>query len=263
VSDEGCERTGHIIVAGCGRVGSQVVLELRRLGASVLVLDVEEERFRAVAEEIGPHLTPIVGDVFDGDELLAAANLKTACGLVTALASTRDNLFLALTAKQRRPDLRVVSRVASDADWPKFRAVGVDAVVSSTMMGGTRLAHMMLNPELAVFADALVASGDRTVVLMTLDIDPASSVAGQRLGAADLQRRTGCVVLGVRRRGKGHYVYHPPPSLRLRAGGSVVALGEPRELLRMEAILGRPPRVSRPATDGEAGAPAAGRGPAV
>jgi hypothetical protein len=46
------------------------------------------------------------------------------------------------------------------------------------------------------------------------------------------------VVVGLRRKKSGHFVYHPDPAMRLSVGGAVVALGETHALEALSAFLG-------------------------
>ncbi len=230
----------HIIVAGAGTVGQQVVrelIELRRAPFSVIELD--PDRIRHLQAEIDAEFDVIVGHALD-DLVLQQAHIETAQGLVTTLGLDRDGLFLCLTARQLNPDLRIVARLEDEANAEKFLNVGADEVAGTAMLGGRRLAHAMLRPELASFSDALATAEARACLLMEIQISQTCVVSGLRMITAGLQQRTGCVVVGHRPRPRGPYNYRPDPNLRLQPGGGIIALGDDLELLALSQLLSAP-----------------------
>lgn len=236
----------HVVVVGGGVLGTQVVKELLRLGAEVVVVEIEPARADALSHAFDPAVDVIIGDATE-DEVLERAHIGLAAGMITTLSKPRDNLFLSVTGRHLNPELRVVSSVSTEADRSKFLTVGAEAVVSPSDMGGMRLAQAMLRPHLVEFADAVIASRDRVTLLMCYRVDPASAVSGKRLGEAELEQRTGCVVLGVRPARRGPYKYHPPPHTRLKAGGEVIALGAPGEVQALGELLSPSEVTARPA----------------
>ena len=227
---------GHYIVIGCGRVGVRVARELVRLGADVVVVNKDPDRFRDLGEDIEAACTKVTGDAIEA-EVLAAADPGHAAGLASTLHLDRDNLFLCLNARHRYPMLRIVSRVGDIALEARFRAAGVDMVASPALMGGVRLARELLYPSVASWGDVLLASGERMVLLLPMTVVPTSEVVGQTLDQAELTRLTGCMIMGFKRRRARHYEFHPAGSTRLRGGCTLIALGEPRELIALRRIV--------------------------
>lgn len=86
--------TNHIIVCGFGRVGEQVVRELVKNGTAVVVI----ERNASWLEEMNDPIPYVEGDATE-DDVLIAAGIERAAGLVAALPSDADNVFISLTAK--------------------------------------------------------------------------------------------------------------------------------------------------------------------
>ena len=61
-----------------------------------------------------------------------------------------DNLYIALTARSMRPSLFIVARSNNSTAEPKLRQAGVDRVVNTHEIGGSRMAALVLQPDGAV-----------------------------------------------------------------------------------------------------------------
>src|SRR6187402_2675208 len=85
--------TDHYIVCGAGRVGRSVIRELRRSGAPVLLIDRSADRAQWGIMEGVPTL---VADATK-DETLQRARITHARGLVAAIASDAENVYVALS----------------------------------------------------------------------------------------------------------------------------------------------------------------------
>ncbi len=62
------------------------------------------------------------------DEVLREVGIERAKGLIAALASDADNLFLILTARTLNPSLRISARVAEESAEPEMRRAGATFV---------------------------------------------------------------------------------------------------------------------------------------
>ena len=233
------EPADRIVIVGGGTVGGHVVSELQALGLrDLVVIDVDQDRLDALVGA-GTGVRTVCGEARD-DHTLRQAGVQHAVGLITSLPSDRDNLFISLSARQLNPKISIVSRIEDTTNRAKFMTVGTNEVVSIDTRGGQRLAHAILHRELAAFADALLASEARPVLMAQLTVAAESPVAGLRLVAAALELRTRCVILGFQARRGRTYLYRPEGNVRLRANGSVLALGEDAELEALAALLQDP-----------------------
>lgn len=133
---------GHEIVCGCGRMGHAVVAELRREGRSLVVVDRDPETIR--------HLRELGILVLEGDgtseEVLRAAGVERARGLVACLDDDAHNVYTVLTARALAPRLFIVARAADEGAEDRLRRAGADRVVNPYHLGGARLAQLLVGP---------------------------------------------------------------------------------------------------------------------
>lgn len=132
----------HIIVCGFGRVGRNACEQLQNEGASFLVIDRSEER---VARAAAAGMLASVGDA-TRDESLRAAGIGRAKGLLTALPSDAENLFVILSAKALNPQVIVVSRASEEEAQEKLLKAGAAVVLTPYVMAGQQLAQALLDP---------------------------------------------------------------------------------------------------------------------
>src|ERR1700730_18635209 len=139
----------HFIVCGFGRVGRNASYEFQRANAPFLVLDRDEQR---VAKAADAGMLAVVADATRDDSLREAGVLK-ARGLIAALPSDAENLFIILSAKTLNPGLTVVTRASEEQNEEKLRRAGADTVFAPYTMAGRRLAYPLLRPHVVEFLD--------------------------------------------------------------------------------------------------------------
>ena len=101
----------HVIVCGFGRNGSKAYYELHASGAQVVIVERDETLLKTVNEASDANILAVFGDATDDDTLLAAG-VARARALITALPKDADNVFVALTARELNPDIKIIARAS-------------------------------------------------------------------------------------------------------------------------------------------------------
>lgn len=220
----------HYLVCGFGRVGSTVARELVADGAQVVVLEAEASAATR-AQEAG--FGVVVGDATD-DATLQTAGIERARGLVAALDSDANNLYVVLSARELNPNLFVVTRATSAAAEAKLRRAGADRVVSPYEMAGHRLAALVRRPRVVDFVDAAMRGGaTASFALEELSVAADSVLAG--LSLTELQARGADVLAVVDIRGIIDTA--PNPDRRLVPDESVIVAGPAAALAALRASV--------------------------
>lgn len=215
----------HHIVAGMGRVGGVVARALEAEGARFVVIDSCEDCVSRAAERGWLVLS---GDATE-EETLLAAGVTRARSLVTALDTDADNLFVTVTAHAQNPDLFIVARSSVESSEPKLRKAGASRVLTPTVIGGRRMAAMVLHPVVSDYLD-LVTHGDGIEFRLEEVAVPAGSpYDGRTISDMRIREATGAVILAVHR-GQGRMDPDPTPDTTLSAGDRLVALGTRAQL---------------------------------
>src|SRR5262245_9816873 len=136
----------HVIVCGAGSTGRNVIEEMLKTGVPVIAIDVREDELKEIAAKFPKaEFGYIAGDATD-DDVMSQINFTDAKGLVAALSSDKDNLYLTVSARQYNPTIRIVARCAELSHVDKIKRSGADAVVSPNFIGGMRLVSEMMRP---------------------------------------------------------------------------------------------------------------------
>src|SRR5262249_52690833 len=144
----------HVIVCGAGSTGRQAIEELIDYDVPLVAIDLDQQHLEDLAEHFPDRITYLVGDATD-DDVLEQAGLTRARGLITALASDKDNLYVVVSARQANPKARIVARGSDLHVLEKLRKAGADAVVSPNYIGGMRMVSELLRPQVVKFLDEM------------------------------------------------------------------------------------------------------------
>ena len=234
---------GHYIVCGAGRVGRSVVLELLQGGAQVVLIDNDPERVKW-AEPLG--IVTMTADA-SKDETLRQARIDTAAGLVSAISSDAENVYVTLSAKVLNPSLYVAVRASDEQAEEKMQRAGATTVLTPYTYIGHRLAQSLLRPHVVSFLDVASTFGktDLDLEIEQLPVERGSFLSSRTLEEARLGRTYGVIVLAVRRQ-SGAMQFNPPADLRLEGGDVLIAMGEHQKLKQLERELNRVTAGTRP-----------------
>jgi voltage-gated potassium channel len=225
---------GHYIVCGAGRVGRSVVLELLQGGAQVVLIDNDPERLKW-GEAHG--IVTLTADA-SKDETLRAARIDTAAGLVSAIASDAENVYVTLSAKELNPSLHVAVRASDEQAEKKLQRAGATTVLTPYTYIGHRLAQSLLRPHVLNFLDIASAFGktELDLVIEQLRVSPGSILSSKTMEEVQLGRTYGVIVLAVRRQ-SGVMQFNPQADVRLEDGDVLIAMGERKRLKQLENAL--------------------------
>jgi voltage-gated potassium channel len=220
----------HYIVCGFGRVGRQVASDLRAAGALYVVID-EDPSNREAA--YAPGVRFIAARPSD-DEALRDAGIARARAVVACVDSDAENIFIALTARELRPDIAIVARASQEENEKKLRRAGADRIISPYKSSGTEMARLALHPNVTGTMD--VAAEYR---LEEITVQDGSAGAARSVGDV----RGGSYIVGVRQ-ADGSFRPQPAADTLLTAGDVVMAIGTPRTLERLEELFTAGSRVA-------------------
>ncbi len=223
----------HYIICGYGRVGRSVAEELASQSKEFVVIEKDPVVFDRCVRD---GFLAIDGSATD-PLVLVSAGIERAVGLVSALKSDADNLYVILTARQMRPDILLIARADQPGSEEKLDFVGADRVISPHKIAGRRMANLMLRPRACEFLDVVNAGNIPEYQLNEVSITEGSSLKGQTIKDVGLRQHTGVTVLSVREKGETAFNVNPDPETTIETGDVLIIIGTPDQMARMEALL--------------------------
>lgn len=209
----------HYILCGFGRVGREVGRAFVAEGAEFIVIDASDHRI-AEAQELS--YAYIQGNATE-DDILRAAGIEHARGLVAATGNDSDNVYITLSARGLNEKLRVVARTADIANADKLRRAGADRVISPLEIGGRRIALSAVRPLAIHIADSIfTGTHDENLKFAEISITDASALSGSTIDA--IVHDPNVEALGLRR-ADGEMVAAPHKDTVLRPGDSLFVIG--------------------------------------
>ncbi len=216
---------GHTIVAGYGRVGALVCDELAAADQSFVVVDLAP----AHAEEVeAKGYFCVTGDATE-EKVLMEAGIARARVLISAMPADAENVFITLTARQICPELLIIARAEQPATAKKLKHAGANHVVLPAAIGAHRIVSLVTNPAAVQFAELVTKRTSLAIEMDEIPILASHALAGHSLRDADIKRRTGVIVVAIKR-SDGRLDFPPSGDEILAPGDSVVFLGRRENL---------------------------------
>lgn len=222
----------HYIVCGYGRIGRVLCNKLRKKPIDLVVIDSSEDLIN-VMEEDGVLYIP--GNASD-ETILKQSGIEKAKGLVAALATDTDNVFLILTAKQLNPDLFIVARATHESAKSKLFAAGADLVESPYDLGAARMAQRIINPTVTDFLDLAFTHKRKDIQMEEIPVKPESKLADVALMDSGIRQEFNLIIIAIKQ-ANGGMLFNPSFESRITPGETVIAVGEVDSLERLAKVL--------------------------
>jgi len=224
--------TGHYIICGYGRIGAMIAREFSARPKPFVVV----ENDPAICERLSNEGHLFVRGNATDDETLLEAGIDRAQGLITAVTSDTENVYITLTARGLKPDLFILARASDDSSEVKLRRAGASKVVSPYTIGATRMAQAILRPSVVDFIE--IATGSHNVELQLEEISIASSseLVGKTLMNSGIRKQIGVIIVGIKR--GSEMLFNPAPDSVLHKGDILITLGEPADVSKLEQLAG-------------------------
>ncbi|MFH2219655.1 MAG: potassium channel protein [Pseudomonadota bacterium] len=226
------ELKGHYIICGYGRIGSIISLELAAEKIPFVVIEQNPAKIEKL-EKV--HFLYLNMDA-TAEEALIKAGIQRARGIVTAVESDADNVFIALTAKGLRPDVFVLARSSDVKNEGKLLKAGATRVVSPYLIGGKRMAQILKKPTVVDFIDTAMMNGELGLGMEEAVIGSASSLIGKTLVESHIRRDFGVIIVAIKKP-SNEMIFNPLSTEKLEAGDTIVVIGKKEDLERMNSVL--------------------------
>jgi len=222
----------HYIICGFGRVGRGAASELQHAGVPFVVVDIDPSR----AERAMMAGMLAVSADSTRDETLREVGIERARGLVAALATDADNLFVLLSAKGLNPRIYVAARAAEEGAEAKMRRAGADAVFAPYAITGHRLAQSLLRPHVVQFLDFTTKDIGEEITIEQVRVDASSEMVSRSIKDMQLRKEVGVIVMAIRK-ADGRMMFNPPAETPVEGGDFLIVMGGPSNLRALEALL--------------------------
>lgn len=223
----------HFIVCGFGRIGRLVCTELKADNIDFVVIEKSPSAIEQAEKE------GILNLYMDAtsEETLIKAGIQSAKGIVTAVRSDANNVFITLTAKGLRPDIFVLARSSDPKNEEKLRRAGASRVVCPYLIGGRRMAEILKRPTVVDFIDIAMMGSKLGLMIEEAKVGPDSHLIGKTLVESNLRKDFGVIIVAIKRKKTDDMIFNPLPNQVLNKNDVIVVLGKKEDLKKMNEVL--------------------------
>lgn len=224
----------HYVVCGFSRVGEQIANELEQENRTFVVIERNPEKVTKNAWR-KKNIQIIQGDATN-EMVLRQAHIENAAGLLAALPSDADNVFITLTAKELNPSLKIVSRASEEINRSKMITAGANHVIVPNKIAGKRMSQTLTKPFLTTFVSMITGSGKfSNYELEEIRCVEYPKLLGRTLEELSIRRNTGALVLA---HVDDHDVFNlnPPHSVTLDENDEIIVMGTREQLLEFKTF---------------------------
>lgn len=222
---------GHYIICGFGRIGHLICREFQSRPMPFVVIENDPRHIERIERE-GHNF--VQGDATN-DETLQAAGIEHAKGLITAVTSDTDNVYITLSARGLNPQLFILARASEVGSEKKLMRAGASKVISPYTIGANRMAQAILRPSVVDFLELATTSEHLELQIEEIAISEKSSLAGKTLIESGIRQSMGIIIVGIKQL-DGHMIFNPPPSQIISAGFVLITLGQRPAINQLEKI---------------------------
>ena len=166
----------------------------------------------------------IEGDATD-DDILIKAGIKNAKGIFAVTNDDNINLVISITAKHLNPKIKVVTQCIDIKNTEKMKTAGADSVVSTSYIGGMRMASEMIRPTVVTFLDKMLRDTDKNLRVEEISIPP--SLIGKKILDIDLSQFPNTLILAIKV--KENWNYNPPRNYVIQPDSQFIVMTTPLE----------------------------------
>ena len=223
----------HYIICGYGRIGHLICREFQSRPTPFVIVEQNPNHIERLERE---GCLYVEGDATD-DETLQAAGIEHAKGLITAVTSDTDNVYITLTARGLNPKLFILARAGEEGAEKKLMRAGASKVISPYTIGANRMAQAILRPSVVDFIELATASEHLALQIEEIRIAADSVLAGKNLINSGIRQSMGIIIVGIKE-SDGKMTFNPPPEKNIEPNSVLIILGERPAISKLEKIAG-------------------------
>ncbi|WP_319525548.1 potassium channel protein [uncultured Desulfosarcina sp.] len=223
---------GHYIICGYGRIGRVLSRYLTERYLDVVIIEKNTNRQEKMDED---GVLYLIGEATD-ESLLIKAGIERAKGLVTAVATDSENVFLTLIAKQLNPDLFIVARAIQNTAKRTLQAAGAGKVISPYDLGARRMAHAILRPTVIKFLELAFTDDSTDIQVEEILVHSTSRLLNVELKNSGIRQQLDLIILTIKK-ADGSMIFNPKADTRIETDDTLVVVGRARSVSQLAKML--------------------------
>lgn len=223
----------HYIICSTDQIGEIIIDDFIEEKKDFVVITDDEDQYKSWLDKG----VLVVHRNATDSEVLEKANIKSAKGLLSCMQKDVDNIVIVLTSRNLNKDLYIISLAAENESSIKLKQVGADKSISVNEIGGKRMSTLMLRPTIISFLDVVTRFGDVEVDLEEATITEESELREKTLSQAELPKKTGLIILAVKKVDEEEIKFNPGPDFVMNVGDKLIVMGHQDQIKKLKDML--------------------------
>ncbi len=215
----------HFIICGYGRIGRDVTMNLVKTDIPVVVVD----KAPLAKADLEKHQVPVVVGDASHEEILEKAGINRAKGLVSAVTSEAENVFITMTARDLEPGLFIISRFEEPATQKKLIRAGANKVINPYQIGSDKISHIILKPTISKILDFAQQRGQFELNIDELEISENTPLVGKTIRNCRIREKHNIIIIAIES-AAGDIITNPGPDYIFQENDRLVLIANSTEL---------------------------------
>lgn len=222
----------HYIICGSGELAEVIIKKFIDENLNFVVIT---DKIKDL-DDYSHHDILVIEGHSTEESILEHAGINKAKGLISTLDSEVDNIVTVLTARNLNKDIYIIANSISKSGSEKLLKVGANKTLSAVEISGKRMASLMIKPNIISFLDVVTRIGDVELDLEEVIVKKASYLENKTLLEAQIPKKTGLIVLAIKKIEGGQLQFNPPVDYIFKIGDVLIVLGREDQIDKLKHL---------------------------
>lgn len=222
----------HYIICGSGETAEVIIDKFIDQKLDFVVITDNREDL----DDYSHHDILVVEGHSTEESVLQHAGVEKAKGLIATLDVEVDNIVTVLTARNLNDTIYIIANAVTKSGSDKLLKVGADKTLSAVEISGKRMASLMTKPNIMSFLDVVTRVGYVELDLEEVYVKKDSYLENKNLIEAEIPRKTGLIVLAIKKIDDGTMLFNPPIDYTFKIGDVLIVLGREEQVDKLRHL---------------------------
>ncbi|MDU1316985.1 TrkA C-terminal domain-containing protein, partial [Anaerococcus hydrogenalis] len=130
----------------------------------------------------------------------------------------------------------IIANSITKSGSKKLLKVGANKTLSAVEISGKRMAYLMIKPNIISFLDVATKIGDVELDLEEVVVKKDSYLENKNLIQAQIPKKTGLIVLAIKKIEDGKMIFNPPVDYQFKIGDILIVLGKEEQVDKLRHL---------------------------
>ncbi|WP_040396933.1 potassium channel family protein [Anaerococcus senegalensis] len=222
----------HYIICGSGELAEIIINKFLDENLNFVVITDKRDDL----DDYSHHNILVVEGHSTEEEILELAGITKAKGLISTLDSEVDNIVTVLTARNLNKKIYIIANSITKSGSKKLLKVGANKTLSAVEISGKRMAYLMIKPNIISFLDVATKIGHVELDLEEVVVKKDSYLENKNLIQAQIHKKTGLIVLAIKKIEDGKMIFNPPVDYQFKIGDILIVLGKEEQVDKLRHL---------------------------